>query len=834
MSKVQKLIQQHEAALKQLNVTQVQLSNLSKKPKPSQKKKHEKRNQLVGPGPQDRFMRSNGQNSQYSGMKSQDDIDGQAMLHRWTAGLIPKAGPHDGEIGYVKTKLADAKQRKDAAAGFKPSPPRMATKPPMLQHHGQTEGSLQRPHKNQNYPDQWPHKAEHRPVQTDRNAKGKPHGPAAHHGAAEDFERTKFAGQVAKPDRNFSEQKAEFAEIKLPGEQVLRAAPVNYFAKIAKPRQGKARSSGNGNALTFSSKERLFAQGINAGYNTAGSLLVELKGNPSVLQAPKAKWAAQAYDNYEFTEFRVMWSASLGTTATGRIGAAFDVDTTDVPGGGEAGVTRMASHPGYDSTHMFIDKAWHMPASCKRACWTKYDTSDDSDERMTDQFNFFALVAVPLTGPTIPAATAQPLVIGEWYIEYKIRFFNQTLENVILGDAVVEYNTTTSGVPSTNIVEVTATNRSAFSFLSYPTVQTNPAAAFAAAEDCRITGPLSSDIAFTYLAALGLSATVPVAGGDGFQVSSPSIPLRMQLTLDVTPTWVTALTYTVWIFNVDVPAQNVSFTISAAGPGMASATYAGVRSGAIVNPYSGSYWGIMNCPATALGTITSAAATQIMADILVDPSAWNTNPSRLGYAVTVAGTTLSAHDWTTATSSYVWKFSALSDEQQLQSGMPHYTQQGAPLQARRRVTGSQNLDIARKRAGHEIKTEQKSLAPVDGLGLDPDRVYSADRSRSVARMQLSEIVASKTTQDELRTEAADKLEPRGSAREHNVSRDSKAALGEAHELKDEARKQGRVAGEGAGGLDPEIERLFDLAKRRSDPSGQARLRSIAEALDRIV
>lgn len=533
------------------------------------------------------------------------------------------------------------------------------------------------------------------------------------------------------PDRNYTETKSgQSVEAKLPAAVDLRAPPVHYFGAAPKPREGKMLTGKSGNIMQWEAEERLCTQAIQTTTNTAGTVLLKLIGNPTVINAPRAQWAAQAFDNYMFEDVEIRWSGALGTSVSGKMCGAFDADSTDTPGVGEAAVSKLASHPGYDTTHVFTDKTWRMPRNCRRMCWTKYSTQDDSDVRMTDQWNFWALLSVPISGVTVPTATQSPLALGEWYIKYRIKFMNQTMENVILGDSELVFNTDSAvaggGNVSTNLGSTVLHPSSywaTFGFLNYPTELSSPTAPLSSTVDFMSLGPLSTQQTWDRRSA-GDIVTGAVPSQGCWLPAYPSLPMRVNVITACVPSAITSANTTINFYNVDDPTQSAYVQLVGATPTVA--VQGGVQGGTIQVDY-----GVQR---------SSTGVNFAECSVYIDPSGFKSSPSRIGICIAYADTGSFTVVWSGSGVYNEVYVSALSADQQAYWGMPRYNQQGAPLQTKRICKPTNNDELQRRRFARadekvvEMKAERKEETK-DSMSLGGEKVTESPKTLEVEGSQ---------------------------------------------------------------------------------------------------
>jgi hypothetical protein len=496
------------------------------------------------------------------------------------------------------------------------------------------------------------------------------------------------------PNRSFSETSAH---VKTSGvapemkEQHFGAAPAALYREIPRPHLSEVHSHSSGNSMTWTACERLTTQVLNTSFNTQGAQLLKLIGNPTMTQADRMKVGAQMFDNYEFTYVKLMWSSSCGVSEQGRILGAYDPDTSDASGFGEDALTKLASHEGASTTHVFNDHHWVMPNGCKRMCWTKYSAADDSDIRQTDQFNFFALVSATITGstPTIPGGTGAPAEIGEWYVEYTIHYFNQTMESQLLGNGMITY-----AAASTNLTQTVSSNASTPRWTTTPTVGADYSEITASglSTDVITGGPLSTSIAWRYA-----SLTALADSPSGWFPCVPSTPFRVT----VRAYWSDADAgtnryFNFYVFNPDDPGSYGEWVTLLSGSAIEGVTvgYTNVRGELFPNMTDNETWSQGNnlhwVQVQETG-ITNAFSA--LASIVVDPSAFRYNASRVMLAVQVAGTTLT----TAVLAELHYDVEALSVDLCSAYGVPALDPQGNLINNVRCVPTRNTLDVDMQR-----------------------------------------------------------------------------------------------------------------------------------------
>lgn len=445
-------------------------------------------------------------------------------------------------------------------------------------------------------------------------------------------------------DRAFSEtvrRTGDMPEIK---DTVIRDAPVSFFGAVPRPHLSEIHSHTSGNAMKWTACERLKTQSINSAYNTQGAQLLKVIGNPTMCQAERMKIGAQMFDNFKFENLRLRWSSSLGTNAQGRIAAAFDPDSSDPVGFGEDGLTKLMSHGGASTTHMYTDHHWVMPAGCERTCWTKYSAADDSDIRQTDQFTFWALVSTALSGSgiTVPGPAAAPLEIGEWYVEYTIHYFNQTLENELMGSGWISYNSS-----SPNLLTTISNASSSLGFAAAPFIGQDAGDIVrlpsSTEPDVVVVGPLSTSVTFKYVALDAVATGQPSAAG--FYPTIPAAPLRVN--------WRSYLSdadcgstrdFHIIFFNPSDPTSYGSYYIRSDGTTLTRVIVYNNLRGNMFKSASGTValtsdtnWGD--------STVAITNAGQGSGSLLVDPSVFRYNPPSIGVMLTCDGTSMTTAVW---------------------------------------------------------------------------------------------------------------------------------------------------------------------------------------------
>nr|QDH89194.1 MAG: hypothetical protein H4Bulk4677_000001 [Picornavirales sp.] len=176
----------------------------------------------------------------------------------------------------------------------------------------------------------------------------------------------------------------------------------------------------------------------------AGTSLLNLPLNPTLLQGTRLAELAGLYEKYKFNKFSIVATPSTGSSTGGAYGMAYDRDPSDpTPSANLQGIRQYMAMPGA------IECAHWMPA--KLDCPLMEPVTDfftnaiaGSDERLVDQGQFYLF---ELTPHTLSAALVMNLLI-EYDLLLYVPCFDQEEVGVLIGKNVSGTTPTNMSSPS--------------------------------------------------------------------------------------------------------------------------------------------------------------------------------------------------------------------------------------------------------------------------------------------------------------------------------------------------------------------------------------------------
>lgn len=185
-------------------------------------------------------------------------------------------------------------------------------------------------------------------------------------------------------------------------------------------------TSHGSNSKTFSGCDILGT--LNVGNNSEGEVLFHMDVNPVNLpHCESLRREASMWESYTFQRITVMYVTSEGTSDTGRIIGAFDMDSADTVSEGPNAVADLYPHQGAKSTQLWVSCAWTMPRPLTGRFYVDGPLDTPADKRLSNQATFTIVTDVPARN--VDAGST----IGRLYVYYEVRFEKRRLNTYFVG-----------------------------------------------------------------------------------------------------------------------------------------------------------------------------------------------------------------------------------------------------------------------------------------------------------------------------------------------------------------------------------------------------------------